>query len=115
MPDGNKWGLPAGKVAEGQAPLEAAKLKTFQEVALKFENEKLTHLGEFKFVNGDGDDITFNAWVASLPNGENPEIELNTDGHDTYKWAKPEELVKEKDLMVGMYPVLYKFLNLPSS
>lgn len=110
VPEGNLWGLPGGHVAPNQRPIDAAKLKVVQEVGLEFDDNQLSHLGEFEFVVAK-DNILFNVWVAHLKESQSPEIKLNPAGHDDYKWGKPEELVKQKDLIVGLYSILEKYLN----
>lgn len=108
VPEGNKYGLPGGKVAKGQKPVEAAKLKTEQEVGLKFNDEALSFLGEFKF-KVDDNNVTYSAWTAKFPTSGQL-IKLNTDGHDGYKWDKPETLLKSGDLMIGVYLILERFV-----
>ncbi len=110
VPEGNRWGLPAGKVLEGGQPIDTAILKTVQEVSLKFQKNQLKHLGEFRF-EAVGNNITMNVWVVRLNEDQDSKIKLNYDGHDSYKWQKPESLLEEKDIMVGMYPILRKFLQ----
>lgn len=111
VPEGGRWGLPGGGVGEGLEPIEAALLKTRQEVKLEFNKEELRHLGEFKFVDGVGKRATYNAWIARLKSEGDIKINLNLEGHNAYKWEKPERLIKEQDLMVGMYPILEKYLQ----
>jgi len=107
VPEGNHWGLPGGKVDEKNTPVETAILKTFQEVKLKYKKKDLRFLGEFKF-KSEGNDVIYSAWVVDY-NGE--EIKLNLEGHDTYKWASPKDLLQDEDLMEGMYPILTKYLQ----
>lgn len=108
VPEGNKYGFPGGKVAEGQKPIEAAKLKTYQEVGLEFNDDSLNFLGEFKFIVDDNK-VTYSAWTTKF-SGDQKAIKLNTDGHDEFKWDKPETLLKRDDLMVGVYPIIERFV-----
>jgi len=105
----NKWGLPGGVVQPGQQSKETARLKTEQEVGLVFDDSQLTYFGEFRFLD-EGESLIFTVWKTGYSGAEN-EVVLNTKGHDMYKWERAEVLYQQKDLMVGMYLILEKYLS----
>ena len=109
VPEGRKWGLPGGKIEEGQEPFDAAKHKALHEVGLKFESDRLDFLGKFEF-SAEGNDVVYSVWMARYLDTDGG-IKLNKEGHSEFKWQKPEILLKKNDLMVGMYPILKKFLE----
>jgi len=110
VPEGNRWGLPGGKVAEGASFIDTAVSKTRQEIGLEFNQENLTHLGTFNFYVVRKQ-INYDVWLAETTLTSNSKIDLNLEGHDKYKWESPEVLLGYKDLMVGMYPILEKYLQ----
>lgn len=110
VPEGGKWGIPGGGVVEDVTPLETAKIKTKQEVGITTTEDKLTLLDKFSY-QAEGNNVTFYVWIYKIGDSD-PKVLLNLDAHDAYKWKEPTELYQQKDLMVGMYPILEKYLRL---
>jgi ADP-ribose pyrophosphatase YjhB (NUDIX family) len=110
VPEGGKWGIPGGKTEKDNTFLNTAILKTTQETGLDFYASNLKHLDTFKFV-AEGMQIIYDVWIAKTILTSKSEIDLNLEGHDSYKWEYPEILIKHNDLMVGMYPILKKYLQ----
>jgi len=110
VPEGNKWGVPGGKVVGNRTTLETAIIKTKQEVGIVVSENELTYLDKFNYL-AEGNNVIFDIWIYKINTSE-PEIVINTDGHDAYKWEEPHKLFQQKDLMKGMYSILEKYLQL---
>jgi len=108
--EGNKWGIPGGRVVGNVTPLETAKNKTKQEVGISVNDNKLVFLDNFNYLS-EGNHVLFYVWIYKIDSSE-PKVILNTEGHDAYKWEEVNKLYQQKDLMVGMYPILKKYLQL---
>jgi len=112
VPEGGEWGIPGGSVVGNETPIETAKIKTKQEVRITVIDDKLTFLDKFNY-DAEENNVTFYVWIYRL-NTLEPEVMINTDGHDGYKWEQVNKLYQQKDLMVGLYPILEKYLQLKS-
>ncbi len=109
VPEGGKWGLPGGKKGKNETSFDAAVLKTLSETGLEFNPQSLTPLDTFNFVSV-AKVIIYDVWIVDTFLTSKSKINLNLQAHDDYKWEKPEILLKQKNLMIGMYPILNKFL-----
>ena len=110
VPEGGKWGLPGGKTGKNHTFVDTAVSKTAQETGLDFYAPNLSHLDTFEFI-AERKQVIYDVWIADTILTSSSKIDLNLEGHDAYKWEHPEILLKQKDLMVGMYPILRKFLQ----
>lgn len=108
VPEGNKWGIPGGNI-KGRSLIDVALIKTKQETGLEFKEGELSMLGNFSY-KADGRDVAFRVYTAKLGKHK-PNIVINPDGHDRYLWSNPKILLKRNDLMVGMYPILKKYIK----
>lgn len=111
VPEGGKWGLPGGKRGKSRTFLETAVMKTKEETGMEFDCRNLKHLDTFRFAS-EGKQIIYDVWIAQTLLAPGFKINLNTEGHDEYKWEDPKSLLKRNDLMEGMYPILKGFLQL---
>lgn len=105
----NRWGVPGGVNKPPDTTLQTAIKKTSREVNLKFTEKDLSFLSKFSYLS-EGNNVIFSIWIAEVPE-ENLKININTDGHSGYMWEDPNKLLKREDLMVGMYPILKKYLE----
>ena len=109
VPEGSKWGIPGGVNKPPDTPIQTAIKKTLQEVNLSFAESELELLDKF-YYRAENNNVAFFVWAAKVSE-EAPKINLNTNGHSSYMWKDPKILFQRKDLMVGMYPILKKYLE----
>ena len=91
------WGLPGGKIEEGETPLDAAARETKEETNLDVEDLKVLKLDI---------DIPIVAYYTSTYDGE---VRLDFE-HDDWVWASRDE-IGEYDLapdVLGMYDWVLK-------
>lgn len=89
--NGNKLGLPAGKVEPGETIHQAMSREIKEETGLDVSEENLEHIGTV-FVRNEGHDIGYHMFITRL--STRPEITVNPKEHQTYIWASPSGALK---------------------
>ncbi|MFZ2682024.1 MAG: NUDIX hydrolase [Patescibacteria group bacterium] len=89
--NGNKLGLPAGKVDPGETIHRAMSREIKEETGLDISEEDLEHIGTV-FVRNEGHDIGYHMFIARL--STQPEIIVNLKEHQAYVWVSPIEALK---------------------
>ncbi len=87
--EGNKWGIPAGKIEEGETAQEAITRELGEEIGL-FKIESLEDLGKL-YVRFPDYDFTFHIFRTSLSGPV--ELKLNISEHKEFAWVTPKEAV----------------------
>lgn len=103
-PEGGKWGLPGGKIEEGEESLEAAIREVREEICHDQEPSRLAPLRRYEW-SWDGEDVRFEVFKATVRRSEIA-IELNLDESTEFRWDQPAQLARSRDLMNGLYPIL---------
>lgn len=102
--EGNKWGLPAGKVDPNETLLEAMKREFMEETGIVTE-ERMRYLREL-CVRYPEYDFRFHMFHLPLP--YLPEVKLGQSEHSEYTWVNPQSalkmaLVKDNDACIKMF------------
>ncbi len=85
-PQGDTWGVPAGKIESGEDPKETIVRETLEEVGFSLDNfEEMTKL----FVRYNGQDFIFHMFFKEY--GVEPKISLCEEEHTEARWVTPEE------------------------
>lgn len=87
-PQGNTWGIPSGKVDEGEDLLTAATRETFEETGLAIPKEELKFF-KTVYVRYDDYDFIYHMFSAKLNNKE--EIALSASEHKEMRWVKVQD------------------------
>ncbi len=100
---GNTWGLPAGKVEEGESDIDAI----IREI--KEETGHETKKADLEFVLDKTWD--FPEKVVEFPTyrlrlNKKIEVRYNPKEHDDYRWMTPEECYSRDDLVHGFHDLL---------
>lgn len=109
-PQGNTWGVPAGKVHKNDIDLkQALSREILEETGLIFDSNNLNYFESY-FVRYDDYDFIYHIFNIKLD--MKPNIVLSPDEHKDYKWIKPEDafkldLIQDEDFCIKNY---YKIL-----
>jgi len=96
---GNRWGLPAGRVKEGESDLEAMRRVLKEETGI--EGVELEFVADFPFPELNIDFPTFRVRFT-----EKPEIKINLSSHLEYMWITHQEYYDRKDVVHGIHDLL---------
>jgi len=81
------------------------------EIRIAVNPKDLSFFNKFQYTV-ESHKVTFSVFIYQWQNNKQ-NIALNTEGHNKYMWEQPEKLLKRKDLMVGLYPILRRYLKAP--
>ncbi len=103
--EGNKWGVPAGKIDEGENELTAMVREIKEETGQKIPVEQLEYLSKV-YVKYPDYDFVYHMFRAKL--NEQAAITLSEGEHKDYKWVAPLaalnlELVRDLNQCIEMY------------
>ena len=87
-PNGNKWGLPAGKIDEGETKKQAVLREVYEETGVLITEPDLSY---FSSVWVRDNDLDFEYHMFSVKFNEEPEIKINDREHQNYQWVTPQE------------------------
>jgi 8-oxo-dGTP diphosphatase len=88
---GDTWGIPGGKLDEGETPRTAAVREVFEEVALSFQEGDLEEIGEM-YIRGSLNDYIFYRFRVRLL--ELPVLNVNLEEHVEARWLTIEDALK---------------------
>lgn len=110
-PNGDTWGLPAGKVEPDEKDEVAVLRELWEETGYKARPEQLERLGDFKFNEGN-DHYTFATYRIKLDKPH--EVTIENTAHSEYKWVTPTECYALPNLIPNFHKLL-KLLGLVHS
>lgn len=104
---GNKWGLPAGKLEPGETEVQAMIRELREETGLKFQEKDLNYFQKV-FVRYDTHDFLFHMFFAKPAWLTAPEILIDPEEHKDFRWLKPEkalqlELIRDLDGCIKLF------------
>ena len=103
--EGNTWGVPAGKMNDGESQKTAMSREIFEETGLVVSEERLA-CRETLFVRYETYDFVYHMFQAITPDGF--EIHINPEEHQNHRWVTPEE-----SLGMPLIPELDSCVKLP--
>lgn len=90
-PQGNTWGMPAGKVHENESINEALSREVEEELDLKIKPEQWTYSKMF-YVKYPEYHYVYHVLVLKLD--KIPELNLNLEENKALQWIKPEDALR---------------------
>ena len=108
-PDGDSWGLPAGKVNPGETDEDAVIRELFEETGYQATPDQLERLDEHPFHMPSGTVNDFVSFRVSLVDPH--EVVREEASHSAHKWVTPQEAYSMNDLIFGL-PEVFRRIGL---
>lgn len=102
--EGNKWGIPAGKLEGGEKEDAAVLREVEEETGIILNPENLEKLPPIEWVFGSKI-ISFIPFRVHL-NGDLPIVKINPNEHQAYAWVTADECYNHPELMHGVQDLL---------
>jgi 8-oxo-dGTP pyrophosphatase MutT (NUDIX family) len=102
-PDGNTWGLPAGKVEPNETDEAAILRELREETGYRADASELQYMREdvYQFDHGPVTFVVFKV-VITQPHA----VKIEESAHQIYKWVSHKEGYAMPDLIDGLHTVL---------
>jgi 8-oxo-dGTP pyrophosphatase MutT (NUDIX family) len=91
--EGNRWGIPGGKLNKGEPLIEAIIREIFEETGYQLEREKIHHMGKL-YIKVPNFDFEYHMIQYQFPI-ENPSaVKINFKEHKGFTWVTPKDALK---------------------
>ncbi|MFZ2205034.1 MAG: NUDIX hydrolase [Minisyncoccia bacterium] len=107
-PQGNTWGVPAGKVEDGENPLQAIVRELEEETGYGADEDQFKLLGTVFVQYPDYDFIYYTFY---FPLTGNYEVKIESKAHKAFEWMTPEDALN-KDLIPDLDNCIKLYYNL---
>lgn len=104
--DPSLWGIPAGKVDDGEDDLSAVTRELFEETGLMLDDDDLQFLGELSI---EYEAITVIFPIYSVLLTKKPDIILDNEEHTDYRWLTVKQVLILPDLMKDVDKIIDEF------
>lgn len=98
--DGNTWGLPSGKVEDGESDEDAVRRELFEETGYLANSSELERLGQHDFVSPRGDTVTYTSFRVVLTDFH--DVVVEEAAHSEYRWVTVDEADSMDNLIHGL-------------
>ncbi|SRR5581483_1569138 len=96
-PEGNRWGIPGGKLDEGENLMDAVVREVLEETGIELDREKLHFIGKL-YITVKNFHFEYNMVDYREPLTDPGAIKINFSEHKGFTWVTPEDAMK-MDLM----------------
>jgi len=103
-PQGNTWGVPAGKVDEGESKEDSIRREIAEETGHQIESS--ITLFETEYVRYPEYDFTYHIFHHTVPT--RPDIVIEPSEHKEYRWMTPHDalqlpLIQDEDACIKLF------------
>ncbi|MES2345393.1 MAG: NUDIX hydrolase [Chlamydiota bacterium] len=96
--EGNRWGIPGGKLRDGEPIIDAIIREVFEETGFVLDKEKVHYIGKV-YIKVPNFDFEYHM-VDYRQEITNPgAVKINFKEHKGFTWVTPEDAVKKMDLI----------------
>ena len=106
--EGNKWGVPGGKIDAGETALEAVAREVREETGIDLAEEDYEYF-KTAYVRYPDYDFVFNMYTTEL--SEEPSLVVSSTEHKEAAWVTAEEALK-MNLVMGNEVLVKEFFGL---
>ena len=104
-PEGDTWGVPAGKVNEGEKVLETMLREIQEETGFQLPSSQLSYFGKI-YVNYPEYDFVYHIFHTKLD--QKQEVAINHNEHKNFKWISPKNalnmpLIQDLDACIKLF------------
>ena len=104
-PEGNTWGVPAGKVNKGEEPLDNILREITEETGLEIASSQISYFCKV-YVRYPAYDFVYHIFHSKLEGKK--EVKINPDEHKEFRWAHPENalgfpLIQDLDACIRLF------------
>lgn len=90
---GNKWGIPGGKVEKNETPLQAAVREAKEETGFDISNQEIETLKTVYVEYNEKNHFVYHTFRTQLQ-GDPGDVRINFDEHKGFTWVKPADALK---------------------
>lgn len=91
--EGDKWGIPGGKVDKNETPLQAIIRETKEETGLDISKQSIETLKTVYIEYDEKNHFVYHAFRTQLQ-GKPGDVKINFDEHKGFTWVKPADALK---------------------
>lgn len=99
--DGDTWGLPSGKVEDGESDIEAIQRELFEETGYQASPEEFETLSTDDFISPRGDIVTYVTHRVKLDKPH--DVIIEEAAHSGYRWVTIDKADSMDDLIHGLH------------
>ncbi len=104
-PEGNTYGVPAGKVNEGEKPLETIIREIREETGLEIDSSQISYFRKV-YVRYPAYDFEYYIFHSKLEGKR--DVQINSNEHKEFRWTSPEDaldlqLIQDLDACIRLF------------